>query len=100
VTIQNTPPSITGVTITPNPAYATDTLTANPLSPFDADGDSITFTYQWQKYQNGTWTNIADATNQTLGPGNFVQGDQIQVICTPYDGQNYGTLKAAATVIQ
>jgi hypothetical protein len=93
VTIQNTAPSITSVTITPNPAYATDTLTANPLSPYDADGDSITFTYQWQKYENGTWTNIVGATNQTLGPESFVQGDQIQVICTPYDGQNYGTPK-------
>jgi len=91
VTIQNTPPSIAGVTITPNPAYATDTLTANPLSPYDADGDSITFTYQWRKYENGSWPNIAGATNQTLGPESFVQGDQIQVICIPYDGQNYGT---------
>jgi hypothetical protein len=91
VTIQNSSPSITGVTITPNPANATVTLTANPLSPYDADGDNITFTYQWQKYENGTWTNIEGATNQTLGPESFVQGDQIQVICTPYDGQNYGT---------
>lgn len=99
VTIQNTPPSITGVTITPNPAYANDTLTANPLSPYDPDGDVITFTYQWQKYENGTWTNIEGATNQTLGPENFVQGDQIQVICTPYDGQNYGTPKEDALTI-
>jgi hypothetical protein len=99
VTIQNTPPSITGVTITPSPAYATDTLTANPLSPYDADGDNITFTYQWQKYENGNWTNIEGAINQTLGPESFVQGDQIQVICTPYDGQNYGTPKEDALTI-
>lgn len=99
VTIQNTPPYLSGVTITPNPANATDTLTANPLSSYDADGDNITFTYQWQKYQNGNWTDIPGATNQTLGPENFMQGDQIQLICKPYDGQNYGTPQTSIITI-
>ena len=99
VTIQNSPPSISSVTITPDPAYANDTLTANPTSPYDADGDTVTFTYQWQKYEEGNWVNIAGATNQTLEPENFVQGDQIKIICTPYDGQDYGPPQEAIITI-
>jgi len=46
-----------------------------------------------QKYNttDETWYNITDATSQTLGPENFAKGDQIKVIYTPYDGQDYGT---------
>jgi len=79
--------------ITPDPANATSTLTANPTNPYDADGDTVTYTYQWQKLQNSTWTDIPGATNQTLTPDNFTTSDQIKIICTPYDGQNYGTPK-------
>jgi hypothetical protein len=101
ITVHNTNrlPSISGVTITPDPAYNDSTLTANPTDPYDPDGDTVTFTYQWQKYQDGNWVNIAGATNQTLGPENFVQGDQIKVICTPYDGQDYGSPQEAIITI-
>ena len=100
VTIQNTPPSITNLTITPDPAYTNNTLTANPTA-LDPDEDNITFAYQWQKYNitDGTWYDILGATNQTLGPENFEKGDQIKVICTPYDGQDYGTPQEAAITI-
>jgi len=100
VTIQNSPPSITNLTITPDPAYTNDTLTANPAT-LDPDGDNITFTYQWQKYNttDETWYNITDATSQTLGPENFEGGDQIKVICTPYDGQDYGPPQEAVITI-
>ncbi len=99
ITIQNTPPTITSVTITPDPAYANDTLTASPTSPYDPDEDTITYTYQWQKYETSNWVNITGATNQTLEPENFAQGDQIKVICTPYDGQDYGTTQEATITI-
>jgi hypothetical protein len=100
VAIQNTPPSITNLTITPDPAYTNDTLTANPTA-IDPDGDNITFTYQWQKYNttDETWYNITDATSQTLGPENFEKGDQIKVICTPYDAQDYGAPQEAMITI-
>jgi hypothetical protein len=98
MTIQNSPPSISTISIVPNPAYTNDTLTAIPTA-FDPDGDNITYIYQWQKYQNGTWENIPGATNETLGPKSFVKGDQIKVICTPYDGQEYGTPQEATITI-
>jgi len=70
VVIQNSAPSLSGVMMTPDPAYSNDTLTATPDGWFDADGDNVTYVYQWQEYQDGNWQNITGATSQTLGPEN------------------------------
>jgi membrane carboxypeptidase/penicillin-binding protein PbpC len=100
VKIQNTPPQIITITITPDPAYTNSTLNAT-ITSYDADNDTITFTYQWQKYNEteGTWQDIPGATNQTLGPENFNKGDKIKVICTPYDGEEYGESQEAIITI-
>lgn len=45
-------PTIDSVTLTPYPANATSTLTANPTNPYDADGNAMTYTYQRQKLQD------------------------------------------------
>jgi hypothetical protein len=93
VTIGNSPPSIEGVNITPDPAYKTSTLTATPYGWSDADGDAAQYLYQWQKWNGASWQNILGATSSTLSSDNFVKGDQIKVICTPFDGEDYGTSK-------
>jgi len=100
VKIQNTPPQIITITITPETAYTNSTLNAT-ITSYDADNDTITFTYQWQKYNEteGTWQDIPGATNQTLGPENFNKGDKIKVICTPYDGEEYGESQEAIITI-
>jgi len=89
----NNPPSIDGVNITPDPAYTYNTLTATPYGWYDADGDPEGYVYQWQKWDGSNWQDIPDATSNTLGPENFVKDEQIKVICTPYDGIDYGTPK-------
>jgi len=93
VTIGNSLPSIGGVNITPDPAYKTTTLTATPYGWFDADGDPEGYTYKWQKWNGANWQDIPGETSNTLSPDNFVKGDQIKVICTPFDGEGYGTSK-------
>jgi hypothetical protein len=93
VTIQNSPPSISGVNITPDPAYTDDTLTATPYGWSDADGDAAQYVYQWQKWNGVSWQNISGETSNTLSSSNFVKGDQIKVICTPFDGEDYGVPK-------
>jgi hypothetical protein len=55
------------VTITPDPAYTNDTLTAVPSGWNDPDGDPETYEYQWQKYdgatwQDGSWAELEDCT--------------------------------------
>jgi PKD repeat protein len=93
VTIGNSLPSIEGVNITPDPAYKTSTLTATPYGWSDADGDVAQYLYQWQKWNGASWQDILGATSSTLGPDNFLKEDQIKVICTPFDGEDYGASK-------
>jgi hypothetical protein len=99
VTIGNSLPSIEGVNITPDPAYKTSTLTATPYGWSDADGDAAQYLYQWQKWNGASWQDILGATSSTLSPDNFVKGDQIKVICTPFDGEDYGTSKEGTIII-
>src|SRR5205823_10307165 len=59
-------------------------LTATPSSS-DADGDTVTYGYQWKK--NGTA--ISGATSSTLdlsAAGHGDKGDAITVAVTPNDG--------------
>ena len=93
VTIVNSLPSIEGVNITPDPAYKTSTLTTTPYGWSDADGDAAQYLYQWQKWNGASWQDILGETSSTLSPDNFVKGDQIKVICTPFDGEDYGASK-------
>jgi hypothetical protein len=93
VTIGNTPPSIASVDITPDPAYTDDTLTATPNGWLDADADPEGYTYQWQKWNGASWQDISGETLSTLSSDNFVKGDQIKVVCTPFDGEDYGVSK-------
>jgi len=93
VIVLNSPPSVEGVNVVPDPAYTTSTLTATIYGWDDADGDPEGYVYQWQKWVSGSWQNISGATSQTLSSSNFVKNDQIRVLCTPYDGTDYGTLK-------
>jgi hypothetical protein len=99
VVILNSPPSIEGVNITPDPAYTDDTLTATPYGWSDADADSEGYTYQWQKWNGASWQDISGETSSTLSSDNFVKGDQIKVICTPFDGEDYGASEEDTIII-
>lgn len=100
VTSGNTPPSIEGVTISPKPACSNSTLTASPYGWSDPDGDSEDYIYQWQKWDGTNWQNITGATGSTLNPSNFANGDIIRVMCTPYDGKDYGETKHDTVTIE
>jgi len=100
VTSGNIPPSIESVTISPKPAYNDNTLTATPYGWNDPDGDPEDYIYQWQKWTGAEWQNMTDATNPTLDPSNFANGDQIRVMCTPYDGKDYGETKYDTVTIE
>ncbi|MEM2118869.1 MAG: LamG-like jellyroll fold domain-containing protein, partial [Candidatus Bathyarchaeia archaeon] len=96
----NVPPEIESVTISPKPAYNSDTLTATPNGWSDPNGDPEGYVWQWQKWDGAEWINITDATSNTLEPLNFANGDQIRVLCTPYDGQAYGETKYDTVTIE
>src|SRR5205807_475623 len=49
VTVADSAPVIGSVNIVPSNPAVTGTLTANVVNPSDADGDAITYSYQWCK---------------------------------------------------
>ena len=101
ITISNSLPTITGVTIAPDPASTASTLKATPQGWYDADGDLEGYVWRWQKYNTGIldWEDIADEMDNTLDSSNFVLNDQIKVICTPFDGTDEGVPVEAVIVI-
>jgi hypothetical protein len=102
VPIMAAPPSVGSVSINPDPAYTDTPLVATPEGWSDADGDSEGYQWQWQIWDEGTssWLDISGATTNTLDNSKFTLNDQIQVICTPFDGTDNGiAVEAMVTII-
>jgi Domain of unknown function (DUF1996) len=74
------PPKMDSVKILPAPAYATDTLTAQPVNLRDPDGDAITCSYAWKV--NGK---PVGGDSIQLDPSLFTIGDVVSVTVTPTD---------------
>jgi hypothetical protein len=82
VLIKNAPPEISGVKILPEVFKPGDTLNID-ASANDADGDSVTISYEWTK--NGE---PAGTGKQIAVP--LKRGDKIDIKITPFDGEEYG----------
>lgn len=78
--VQNTPPVVDTVSITPTTFDASSTLTAVATGS-DADGDSLTWTYHWYV---GTKP-VQSGPTDTLSDG-FVGGDTVRVEAVASDG--------------
>ncbi len=91
VTISNTSPSVSGVSITPSPALDNDTLTCS-YSYVDVDSDSDASTIAW------TVGSTAIGTGITVNSG-FVAGDTVECTVTPNDGTDTGTAVSATALI-
>ena len=92
VTVQNTAPVISTVTLSPTSPQTADTVSA-AVSATDADGDSLTYTYAWKV--NGT---TVSATTATLASSFFKKGDTIQVTVTPSDGDDSGSAVSSSVI--
>lgn len=92
ITIGNTPPTASSVTISPDPAIASDTLSCSLSGYSDADGDPDLSTFAWSV--NGTTV----ATTTTLA-GYFGSGDTVVCTITPYDGTDTGLPLSDSIVI-
>lgn len=84
VTIMNTPPAVTAVTLSPEFIYRNVDITALPTGS-DPDGDSIRYGYSWQV--NGQDLSEHD---QVLKGSLFKRGDTIVLKVTPYDNETEG----------
>ena len=85
VQIRNTPPEVMSVRILPPEAKPGDTLSIEAKAE-DADGDTVTFTYEWRK-------NEESAGDGSQAKIELKRGDRISVKITPFDGTAYGQSK-------
>ena len=85
LTVSNTAPVLTGVTLSTVAPTENDTITVSLGAASDDDGDSITYSYDW--YVNGSMV----STSGSLLPNRFNKGDSIYVVVTPWDGSALGT---------
>lgn len=93
VTIDNTPPVLSSVALTPSTPVTSATLTCTPGSATDDDLDVVTFTYAW--LVNGTATGTSTTT---LASTAFVKGDTVACEVTPTDGIDTGATVRSPTV--
>lgn len=93
VKVLNSPPVIQEVRIEPKVPYANDNLTVL-VRGSDADGDSVHYTYQWEK----SGVILGEEKNETLQRGQFKKGDSIAVTVTPNDVESMGMPKKSEPV--
>jgi hypothetical protein len=84
VTVQNSSPSVASVSISPDPAYATDTLDCSYTGFDDPDGDADASSFSW------TVNGIPASSTSSLTSG-FVKGDPVECTVIPSDGTNTGS---------
>ena len=85
VTIQNSPPSIAGVSVTPSTLRTGDTATCVPSGWSDIDGDAEGYRYSWRV--NG----VSAGSGATLDGMFFERGDVVLCTVVPFDGDDAGT---------
>src|SRR5689334_9914213 len=71
------------------------------IATSDADGDTVTKSYQWQKNTGSGWNDLVGRTSATLDlsvAGNGDNGDQLRVVITPNDGSVNGASLTSASV--
>ena len=85
LTIDNTPPILDGVTLSPDPAYEGDTLTCTAGSTTDDDGETVTLVYAWNV--DGVDPGVSTST---LDSSSFDRDQTVHCTVTPQDGSEDG----------
>ncbi len=85
IVIDNAPPEVTSVTLSPTDPTTDETLSST-VSSSDPDGDRVTLSYAW--YVDGTL--IGSTATAISGVTWFDKNEVISVVVTPYDGTDYG----------
>jgi hypothetical protein len=93
VTIGNTAPEITAVSLSPTTAYTNTTISAS-VSATDLDGDSVNFSYSWTVDGVG----IAATGSSISGVSWFDKHDSVRVTVTPSDGTDSGAPVSSSAV--
>jgi hypothetical protein len=95
VTVDNTDPTLTAVSISPDSGVATDTVLTCSATATDADGDSPTFTFLWTNITVGA--ELGAEADLTLTAATSSPGDTIVCTATAADSDG-GTVSDSAEV--
>ncbi len=102
IVIGNSVPVIDSAFITPASGVTTNTnLEAGVSGWYDIDkdvSDTKGLLYQWQIHQEDEWLDIPGATGKTLTSDNFVKGDEIRVVVTPYEDSDIGVSRNSDSI--
>jgi hypothetical protein len=93
VTIENTPPEVLSVAISPTTATTNDTLTAL-VTTSDAEGDPVTLAYAWTV----DGVTVAETSSSLSGITHFDKHQVVQVTVTPNDGFTDGPPATSGSV--
>ena len=96
ITIQNSPPTVSVLTITQNPTTSNNLVAG--WTAADVDGDNLALfvdqaIIRWYNWTGSDWEELLSAGNSTfLGSGNTTKGETWRYILRIYDGTNYSIL--------
>ena len=90
----NTPPTAPTVSISPDPAYTTASLIASASGSTDADGGTVTYSYQW--FENSVLTTY---TGTVIPSSELAVGEVWSIRVTPNDGYVDGTYAETSVTI-
>jgi hypothetical protein len=87
-------PTLPTASITPDPAYTGNDLTAVASNSTDPEGSLVTYEYDWHLGGSST-----GQTSSVLSASQTSKGEVWTVYVTPFDGSSYGTPGQASVVI-
>lgn len=94
LTIGNATPEVGSVGVTPSTPTTNDTLTASAAGT-DADGDALSFTYDW--WVDGVF--VLGGSSTLSGLTAFDKGDRVVVVATASDGRTTSAPVSSATIV-
>jgi len=86
ITIENTPPTMPSVNVTPAHPTSSDDLTCSATGSIDIDGDTVTYYYAW--YKDGLLQ--TGLTGTTVSSSLTKRGETWTCAVTPNDGEENG----------
>lgn len=93
VVVQNSPPSVVSVSISPDGPTVEDSLLCEYTGFADPDGDSDESTFSWSI--NGAYA----GSGSSLASG-FIRGDEVSCVVTPHDGMDAGPPLSATVNVE
>ena len=96
VTIGNTAPVVSSVTISPSSVYTNDTLSASVVSS-DADGDALSLSYAW--YVDGVLTRSGSSSSLS-GASYFDRDEVVYVEVTADDGTDTDSEASSSVTVE